>query len=401
MPTPAADFNPFDPAFRADPYPSYHLLRNAAPVMKSPQGMWILSRYADAQAALRDKRFGRNLGNAEWYEEFAAQARLNPAWRMQQHWMLVKDPPDHTRLRSLVSKAFTPKAVHALEPRIQAIADGLIERVRVQGEMDLIADFAYPLPVTVIAELLGVPSSGQADFRAWSKALIPTLDPIQMTPAGMSLANQATLAFEGYFRDLISRRRADPQDDLLSALIAAEEAGDKLTEDELIATCVLLLVAGHETTMNLIGNGMLALLRHPEQLETLRAQPELAENAVEELLRFDSPVQMTGRTLAGDVSYGDQSIGKGEQVMILIGAANRDPEHFPEPDTLDLAREEVHHLSFGNGIHYCLGAPLARVEGRIALLALLELGELKLAAKELQWNETITLRGLRSLPVVF
>ena len=318
--------------------------------------------------------------------------------------MLDRDPPDHTRLRGLASKAFTPRVVEGLRPRVQEIVDGLLDRVERRGTMDLIEEFAYPIPVNVICEMLGVPVEDHERFKGWSLDLARGLDSIMLGPDS-EVAKRSGLARQGltdYFRALIAERRASPRGDLLSGLIAAEEAGDKLSEHELLATCILLLVAGHETTVNLIGNGTLALLRHPDQRQKLRARPELIGTAVEELLRYDGPVQRTARTPSEDVAIGGRTIPKGEIVMPFIGAADRDPAQFPDPDRLDITRAENRHIAFGLGIHFCLGAPLARVEGQIAINTLLgRMPRLALAVDRPQYRGSLTLRGLTALPVSF
>jgi cytochrome P450 len=391
-------FNPMDPAFVADPYPMYHRLRAEDPVHHSPLGFWILTRYDDVVAALRDPRLAK-----EAIAGFLA-ARFGAPVPVMGLSMLDRDPPDHTRLRSLVSKAFTPRVVEGLRPRIQQIVDGLLDRARDAGAMDLIDEFAYPIPVNVICEMLGVPVEDHERFRGWSLDIARGLDSILLPPDSevpkRSVASRHALA--DYFRELIARRRASPRADLLSGLIAAEEAGDKLSENELLATCILLLIAGHETTVNLIGNGTLALLRHPDQLRRLRDNPALIGSAVEELLRFDGPVQRTARIPSEDVVIDGQTIAKGEMVMPFIGAADRDPAQFPEPDRLDIGRTDNRHIAFGWGIHFCLGAPLARVEGQIAINTLVQrLPKLALATDAPQFRESLTLRGLKSLPVTF
>ena len=391
-------FNPMDPVFVADPYPMYHRLRAEDPVHHSPLGFWILTRYDDVVAALRDPRLAK-----EAIAGFLA-ARFGAPVPVMGLSMLDRDPPDHTRLRSLVSKAFTPRVVEGLRPRIQQIVDGLIDRARDAGAMDLIDEFAYPIPVNVICEMLGVPVEDHERFRGWSLDIARGLDSILLPPDSevpkRSVASRHALA--DYFRELIARRRASPRADLLSGLIAAEEAGDKLSENELLATCILLLIAGHETTVNLIGNGTLALLRHPDQLRRLRDNPALIGSAVEELLRFDGPVQRTARIPSEDVVIDGQKIAKGEMVMPFIGAADRDPTQFPEPDRLDIGRTDNRHIAFGWGIHFCLGAPLARVEGQIAINTLVQrLPKLALATDAPQFRESLTLRGLKSLPVTF
>jgi cytochrome P450 len=391
-------FNPMDPEFLADPYPTYHRLRAEDPVHLSPLGFWVLTRYEDVVAVLRDGRLAKEAVIA-----FVA-ARFGIAPGTIGLSMLDRDPPDHTRLRSLVSKVFTPRVVEGLRPHIQEIVDGLLQRVAGAGSMDLIEAFAYPLPVMVICELLGVPLEDHERFKGWSLDMARGLDAI-MLPVDSEVARRsgaARHALSGYFRGLIAERRASPRGDLLSALIAAEEAGDKLSEDELLASCILLLVAGHETTVNLIGNGTLALLRHPEQLRRLREDPGLITSAVEELLRYDGPVQRTARMPSTDVTIGGRTISKGEMVMPFIGAADRDPAQFPDPDRLDITRSDNRHIAFGLGIHFCLGAPLARAEGQIAINTLVQrLPTLALATGRPEYRQSLTLRGLKALPVTF
>ncbi|MDO8477632.1 MAG: cytochrome P450 [Candidatus Rokubacteria bacterium] len=393
-------FNPLLPEFHADPYPFYRRLREEDPVHQSPLGIWILTRYDDTVMVLRDPRFGRE-GMAELMEARLGAGSVRPANTRD---MLFRDPPDHTRLRALVSRAFTPRVVEAMRPHIQEIVDGLLDRVEGARGMDVIEDLAYPLPVTVICEMLGVPTADQDVFKQWSADIARSLD-ASILPAGSDVitrGQEAGDALREYFRSLIAVRRKSPQPDLLSALIAAEEQGDKLSEPELVATCVLLLIAGHETTVNLIGNGVLALLRHPAELRALANDPALIPTAVVELLRYDGPVQRTGRRTMADVEIGGRQIPKGSIVAAVIGAANRDPAHFPDPDRLDVARRENRHIAFGFGIHFCLGAPLARIEGQVAIGTLLRrMPALKLVSDTPEWRESSVLRGLKTLPVTF
>lgn len=396
-------FGLFLPEARANPYPHYHSIRSEDPMHWNSLEFWLLTRYADGAAVLPDRRFAmidprdqRNLFSLPIDQEMLSslQERL---LRM----MLFKNPPDHTRLRGLVSKAFTPRMIENLRLHIQEIVDELLAAVHEAGSMDLLADLAYPLPVIVIADLLGVPATDRFKFREWSRDLAPAIDPI-MTPEGVERANRAMRELEDYFRVLVAKRRAEPRDDLLSALIAASDQGDRLSEDELLANAILLLAAGHETTMNLIGNGTLALLRNPDQWEKLRSDPSLISSAIEELLRYDSPVQMTGRKASEDIAIGEKTIQEGSLVIVAVGAANRDPARFPNPDTLDIARSDSAHLAFGGGMHYCLGAALARVEGQITIGSLgQKLPGLTLQSHEPEWRETITLRGLKALRVTF
>ncbi|MFI5327243.1 MAG: cytochrome P450 [Candidatus Rokuibacteriota bacterium] len=393
-------FNPMDPAFVADPYPTYHRLRAEDPVHHSALGFWVLTRYPDVMTMLRDPRLTKEPIAAFVAARFG-MAVPPPGLGLS---MLDRDPPDHTRLRGLVSKAFTPKALESLRPGIQQIVDDLLADAAGRGQMDLIEEFAYPIPVRVICEMLGVPVRDHERFKGWGLDIARGLDAIMLPPDSevgqRSVAGRRALA--EYFRELIAKRRASPRDDMLSALIAAEEAGDKLNEEELLATCILLLVAGHETTVNLIGNGTLALLRHPDQLQKLRENPGLIVTAVEELLRFDGPVQRTARIPSEDLTIGGRIIPKGEMVMPFLGAADRDPAQFPDPDRLDITRADNRHIAFGMGIHFCLGAPLARMEGQIAINTLLaRLPKLALATDQPRFRQSLTLRGLQALPVSF
>ena len=373
-------FDPSSPEFRTHPYPFYDRLRAFAPMFYwEPYNMWFLTRYEDCKALLSDRRLGHTPtpGNS----------------------MLFQNPPDHTRLRGLVNRAFTPRMIERYRGRIQAIADHLLDDVQADGHMDLIAQFAYLLPVTLIAEMLGVPPDDRVLFQQWSKQLVKGLDLVDKTTVQEDF-EAAVNGFDAYFSSLIETRRAAPQDDLLSALVVAEAAGDRLVERELYTTCRLLLVAGHETTVNLIGNGVLALLRHEEQRRHLQAHPELAAPAVEELLRYDSPIQLIGRTVLEEVSHQGQTLRQGQAVGFLIGAANRDAAQFEQPNQLDLTRRNNAHLAFGHGIHYCLGAPLARLEGQIAINTLLQrLPTLQLATETLAYQDNFVFRGLSSFPV--
>jgi len=388
-------FNPLDPDVIADPYPLYQRLRTEAPVHQTPLGMWVLSRYDDVAMFLRDPRFGRR-----GFQEVISARFGHPGFS---HTMLLQDPPNHTRLRALVSKAFTPRVVEGLRGQIQGMVDALLDDTIERGEADLIADFAYPLPVSVISAMLGVPAHDSRRFREWSFDLARSIDAVVVSdPELVERGNAAGLAFHEYFEDLIAERRRAPRADLLSDLIAAEEAGDRLSTEELLATVMLLFLAGHETTVNLIGNGMLALLRRPDELRWLREDPHLIGTAVEELLRYDSPVQRVSRLVYEDVTIDGGTIPQGSLVLGLLGAANRDPAHFPEPDRVDLGRQDNRHLAFGWGIHFCLGAPLARLEGQIAIATLLRrLPALALATERVEWRQTFTLRALQALPVRF
>ncbi|MEX1253454.1 MAG: cytochrome P450 [Dehalococcoidia bacterium] len=397
-------FNPGDPSFRADPYPAYVRLRDEDPVHETPIA-FVVSRYQDCVAVLRDQRWSSDQRNSDAYRFAVERGLFDPEQEALSKTppFLVLDPPDHTRLRALVSKAFTPKVVEALRPHIQQVVDALLDRAAERGSLEVIEDLAYPLPVTVVCELLGVPPSDRETFKEWSGELARGLDPgTALVPEVVERRRHAGNAFMDYFRALIGERRKSPRDDLISALIAAEEAGDRLTEAELLSTCILLLAAGHETTANLIGNGVLALLRHPEQLGKLRDDPSLAAGAVEEVLRYDSPVQMVTRTALEEVELVDVTVRKGQQAALLIASANRDPAQFAEPDRFDITRQGSRHLGFGFGLHACLGAALARVEGEIAFRTLARRFDwLELLADPPEYKESFVNRGPRELRVGF
>ena len=392
-------FNPMSPAVIADPYPYYHRLRAKDPVHKSPLGFFVASRHSDVSFAIRDKRFGKDFVG-RMTRRFGPQVMEEPVYRSMRHWMLQLDPPDHTRLRGLVVKAFTARRVDEMRPRIQQIVDQAIDRVASQGRMDLIADFAYRLPVVVICQMLGIPKEEHELFFMGARASGRLLDPVPLSREEIDAANAGNLASAEYFRALFELRRRQPGDDLTTQLVQAEEEGSKLSNEELTANIILLFGAGHETTVNLIGNGLLALHRNPDQLRRLHDDPSLVTNAVEELLRYDSSVQMTGRTTLEDVELGGVPIAKGESVLCLLGAANRDPAAYPEPDRLDVTRPNIRPLSFGGGIHFCLGAQLARIEGEIAISTLLRrLPGLTIDDVESpDWRQTFVLRGLNRLP---
>jgi cytochrome P450 len=357
---------------------------------------WVLSRYADVDTVLRDhKRFSSDSRNRQGSRVRQVQTMAAGG----EPSMLFLDPPDHTRLRALVSKAFTPQAIDALKPRIQAIVTELLDQIATPAAFDLIDTIAYPLPVIVMAELLGVPPQDRAQFKIWSEQRARALEPT-IKPHEIQAAIQAGNALDAYFLGIINARRQEPRHDLISALVAVEEAGDQLTERELLVMLRLLLVAGNETTTNLIGNGMLALLQHPEQLQRLRDQPDLMPSAVEELLRYDTPVQVDGRTVLEDMEIRGRQVKKGQGVILLLGAANHDAEVFTHPERLDITRRQASNISFGRGIHHCLGAPLARLEGRLAFAALLErYSDLRLLTAQPSFKDNIILRGLRTLPV--
>ncbi|WP_371779080.1 cytochrome P450 family protein [Streptosporangium subroseum] len=392
----------FNPEFGRDPYAAYATLRDGGPVhaIDFPPGMdaFLVIGYEHGRQALNDPRLAKGMsrGPARFREFTSAD---NPVLA---HNMLNSDPPDHTRLRRLVSKAFTPRRTESLRPRIQEITDGLIDAMAAKGHADLLDDFAFPLPIIVICELLGVPAEDRDDFRDWSTTLVsPARDEEQTRHRA-----ETDAATRAYFTRLIAERRAEPRDDMVSALVAASDEEELLSEQELLATLTLLLIAGHETTVNLIGNGMLALLTHPDQLRLLRDKPELLPSAIEEFLRYDGPVERaTFRFAAEDLEIAGVHIPKDSIVHISLGAVDHDPEAFDAPETLDIARTENRHVAFGHGIHFCLGAPLARLEAQIAFGTLLRrLPGLALACapSEIVWRQDGSIiRGLRALPVGF
>ncbi|MGO9558325.1 MAG: cytochrome P450 [Acidimicrobiales bacterium] len=399
------------PEGRRDPYTRYKALREAAPVYASGMGLVICTRYEDCQFVLRDPRFGK----AEGDRADIAQARFGhleifpriEALLSDRRSLLFLNPPDHTRLRSLVSKAFTPRTVERLRPEILELVDGLLDQVSSGDMTDVMSALAFPLPANVISHMIGVPEADWPRFRTVVSQATALLEPI-VPDDELELALLAQLELEEYFQGLIAERRERPRDDLLSQLIAVQEGSDRLNESELISTVILLFGAGFETTTNLIGNGLYALLTHPDELSQLRSDLEtgvrsaVIRSAVEELLRWDSPVQFDGRQPFEDVDISGVSVAAGHEVVTVLGAANRDPEHFTNPEELDLRREEGPPMSFASGIHFCLGASLARAEGQVVFDRLLDrFSSIELADELPEWKNRITLRGLAALPVVF
>ncbi len=365
-------FDPLAPEFIRDPYPAYERLRTTDPIHLTQHGAFVASRHAEVSLVLRDKRFGKDFVERT-LRRYGSKIMEEPVFRSMSHWMLQQDPPDHTRLRGLVIKAFTARRVEDMRPRIQEIVDQTIDAVRDRGHMDMIEDFAFRLPVTIICDMLGIPEEHREAFYSGSRDGGRLLDPVPMTPAEIAQANAGNMMAQMYFQQLFELRRREPGDDLTTQLVQAEEDGNKLTNEELTANIILLFGAGHETTVNLIGNGLLALHRNPDQLALLKANPSLMSNAIEEFLRYDSSVQLTGRVALEDIDdLGGKKIPKGESVLCLLGSANRDPAVYPDrPDRLDITRPNVRPLSFGGGIHHCLGAQLARIEAEIAIATLL------------------------------
>jgi cytochrome P450 len=396
-------FNPFAPGYAEDPYPHYAELRDRDPVHRSLLGPWVLSRYEDVVRVLRDPSLSVEIANATPVELDPEIAGVFGERERGSRAILNLDPPDHDRLRRLVSKAFTPKMVESLRPEVDRLVGAALDEVvaRGTGGMDLIADLAFPLPFTVISEMLGMPTGRRDELRAWSHAVVKTLDPILSLDEARA-AVEASDAMLEYVLEVIETKRRTPGDDLLSGLIAAEEDGDALDEQELLDQVILLYIAGHETTVNLIGNGTFALLRHRDQLERLRDDPGLDQNAVEELLRFDSPVQFSRRIAVSDLELHGRTIEAGSFVLTCLGGANHDPQQWgPTADELDLGRAgAAHHVSFGSGVHHCLGAALARVEARAAFGALARrFPDLELVDEHPVWNGRIVLRGLDALPL--
>jgi unspecific monooxygenase len=398
----ALGFDPADPAFIADPYPAYARLRSEHPVLWNPDtGQYLISRFRDVNALLRDRRLGRTYLHVATHAEMGRPEDpmwLDPFWTLVRDGMLDREPPDHTRLRRLVSKAFTPRTVADLRPRIEAIVEGLLDRALERGQFDLIADVAEPLPVTVIAELLGVPDDDRHLLRPWSAdiCLMYELDP---PLESQERAVTASRAFSAYLRDLARARRADPRDDLISGLARVADEGDVLTEGELVGTCALLLNAGHEASVNGAGNAWWTLFRHPDALAQLRADHALVPSALEELLRWDTPLPMFERWVLEDIELGGVRIARGSELALQFASANRDPDAFDDPDALRLDRDPNPYLSFGAGIHYCLGAPLAKLELGILFTRILErMPDLELL-DEPRWKPTFILRGLEGLPV--
>lgn len=379
-----------------NPYPIYDHWRAIQPI-RWTGGDWQMFRYVDVQTVLRDSRFGADRIQADphWLE----LTGLKPLFETRANMMLFTDPPDHTRLRSLVHRAFTPRVVESYRSLVQHIVDELLDSAADRGTIDVIGEFAYPLPVTVIAHMLGVPVNMHDQFRRWSDSLAAfiggtTRPETEVLPAAL----KAVLEMSEFFLALVAERRRAPRNDLLSALVQAEENGDRLSEQELVANSILLLLAGHETTTNLIGNGTLALLRHPDQLALLRDHPELTAPAIEELLRYDSPVQATSRRALTDIDIQGHRIEAGQVVTVFIGAAHRDPAQYENPAQLDLTRGDIRHLAFGHGPHYCLGAPLARLEGQVAIGTLVRrFPHMHLIDEHVVWRDNFALRGLKSL----
>ncbi|MDX3313594.1 cytochrome P450 [Streptomyces sp. NPDC054884] len=395
-------FTPWDPAFLADPYPAYAELRERGRVIfYEPTGQWLVPGHADVSALLRERRLGRTYQHRFTHEDFgrtAPPAEQEPFHTLNDHGMLDLEPPDHTRIRRLVSKAFTPRTVERLKPYVHRLAGELVEGLARAGGGDLLSDVAEPLPVAVIAEMLGIPEADRGPLRPWSADIcgMYELNPSKDTAAR---AVRASVEFTAYLRELIAERRKEPGDDLISGLIAAHDEGDRLTEQEMISTAVLLLNAGHEATVNATVNGWWALFRNPEQLGALRADHSLVPSAVEELMRYDTPLQLFERWVLDDIEIDGVTVPRGAEIAMLFGSANHDPAVFAEPERLDLTRADNPHISFSAGIHYCIGAPLARIELAASMTALLERTPTLALAAEPRRKPNFVIRGLEGLPV--
>ncbi|MEV5436622.1 cytochrome P450 [Streptomyces sp. NPDC052682] len=395
-------FDPWDPAFLADPYPAYAELRAKGRVhYYEPTGQWLVPHHADVSALLRDRRLGRTYLHRFTHEEFGRTPpppEHEPFHTLNDHGMLDLEPPDHTRIRRLVSKAFTPRTVEQLKPYVHGLASELVTRLVDDGGGDLLTDVAEPLPVAVIAEMLGVPEADRAPLRPWSADICGMYE-LNPSEEAAAKAVRASLEFSDYLRGLIAERRKEPGDDLISGLIAAYEEGDRLTEQEMISTCVLLLNAGHEATVNATVNGWWALFRNPEQLAALRADHSLVPSAIEELMRYDTPLQLFERWVLDDIEIDGTTIPRGAEIAMLFGSANHDPAVFTDPERLDVTRRDNPHISFSAGIHYCIGAPLARIELAASMTALLEKAPTLRLAAEPERKPNFVIRGLKGLSV--
>ena len=401
-------FNPLAPEVIVNPYPYYHWLRHYDPIHwgvsggSDSLGCWYITRYQDAVSILKDQRFGREI----WRilpDERSREASLaeHPLLATSRQWMVLRDPPAHTRLRQLVQRVFTPKMIARMGPRITEIADDLITTAQEQGRMEVIRDFSLPFAVIVVAEMLGIPAADRGLFLPWTKSLAAVIE-FKQTDDTQEQGDQAIRELNDYLRDIINKRRGDPQDDLISALIAPEDDQQPISEEELLGTCTQLLFGGNDPIAHMIGNGLVALAQYPDQMMKLRNNPNLASTGIDELMRYDSSVQMTFRYALEDAPYNGKAIRQGDMVAIVFGSANRDAEQFPQPDRLDLSRSPNRHLSLGLGIHYCMGAALGRVEGEIAFNLLLKrFPKLDIQADKLEWNDTVAVRGLKQLEIAF
>src|SRR5487761_1354731 len=386
--------------FSRNPYPLYRFLRKRFPVLRTPVGFWIITRYADAYNILRDRR--TSTFDISALDTFPPDDGLRSMQVLLRPALQFRLPPDHTRLRRVMGKVFSPANLEAMRPRVQKIADGLLDAVVARGTMDAVADLAFPLPVAVLADLMGVPERDFPLLCEWVRSLGGSIDPAaSANDPGVSVRDTIATA-KRYFAGLAAERRKNPGEDLLSLLVAGEDRGEVESEDEVVSNAIFTLVAGHETTMNMLANGTLALLRNPESADRLRRDPGLIDSTVDEVLRYDSPAQVTFRTATEPIEIGGRTVAPGEHLVVIMGAANRDPDRFPDPDHFDVARPDNNHLAFAGGIHRCIGAPLAKLEGRITFETLLRrMPKLSLLGQDYQWRRTMVLRGLERLPVSF
>ncbi|MYW16234.1 cytochrome P450 [Streptomyces sp. SID2955] len=395
-------FDPWDPEFLADPYPAYAELRARGRLIRyEPTGQWLVPHHADVSALLRERRLGRTYRHRFGHEEFGRSApppEHEPFHTLNDHGMLDLEPPDHTRIRRLVSKAFTPRTVERLRPYVHGLADELVGKLVEAGGGDLLTDVAEPLPVAVIAEMLGIPEADRAPLRPWSAAICGMYE-LNPSEEAAARAVRASVEFSDYLRELIAARREEPGEDLISGLIAAHDEGDRLTEQELVSTAVLLLNAGHEATVNATVNGWWALFRNPGQLAALRADHSLIPSAIEELMRYDTPLQLFERWVLDDIEIDGTTVPRGAEIAMLFGSANHDPSVFADPGRLDLGRGENPHISFSAGIHYCIGAPLARMELAASMTALLRRAPTLVPAEEPRRTPNFVIRGLAGLAV--
>ncbi|MDH6623220.1 cytochrome P450 [Streptomyces sp. LBL] len=391
-------YNPRDPKMRSDPYPFYARLREAEPVHQTPFGFWVVSGYDEAAALLRDPRLTSEFHrDAKWAEHRGGWE--SPVVKDTRRWMLMLDGRAHRRIRSLVNPVFSAGSIQKMRPQISEILTKVLDHMGAGEGIDLIDSLALPLPVTVICGLVGLPVEDRDQCRQWTEAIGHVVDPAldEVTQKAM---NQAVLEFRSYIAEHLAKRRTDPQDDILTRLMLAEVDGERLTDDEIIGNVLLLFNAGHETTVNLIGNGMLALLRHPEQLQILRNNPDLIEEGVDEFVRYDAPVQLVARITTADVTVGGKTIPSGSKLMILLGAANRDPRRYSNPDSLDVSRTDIKPLAFGGGPHYCIGALLGKLEGRLVFRELLRrYKSVSLTTEDVVWRPHVNFRGLSELRV--
>ncbi len=395
-------YNLSAPEVLANPYPTYRRILLEDPVYWSDFfGGWYLMRYKDVAAAMQDKRISAKRPPISKIPE-SEQQNILPLLETLSKWILFCDPPEHTRLRVLFNKAFTPSIISSMAERIQTLVDELIDSVYERGNMNIIHDLAYPMPAIVIAQMLGAKSEDWEQFKKWSDDLARFFGMFRMKPEILTSAQQSIIEMTEYFRHILEERRHNPQDDLMSSLIFAQEKGNSLNDDEILSNCVFLTFAGHETTTNLIANGLLALLKNPSQMQKLKDDPSLITTTVEEFLRYDSPVQRQARIAVTDLEIDGKQISQGQRLFLLIGAANRDPEQFLDPDKLDITRPENPHLAFGKGTHFCLGASLGRLEAQIAINTIVRrLSNLRLDTDRIEWHQNPSLRGMKSMPVAF